>query len=192
MINIGDKLISMDVVEKQFVCNLEKCKGACCWEGDYGAPITKEEEEIIIEHLDNFFETLTPEGQHIIKKEGISAVYSDKKFLGTQLLANGACAFLTYENGIAQCGIEKAYQKNLIPLKKPISCHLYPIRIAEDPHTGIHLINYDQWSICSDACVLGEKLEVAVFEFAKEALIRKYGEDFYDQLEETVRYLKNE
>lgn len=192
MINIGDKLISMDVVEKQFVCNLEKCKGACCWEGDYGAPLTKEEEVIIKEYLDGFIDTLTQEGQEKIRKDGISKEYSEKKFVGTQLLENGACAFLTFENGIAQCGIEKAHLLGKIPLKKPISCHLYPIRIAEDPNTGIHLINYDRWSICSDACSLGAKLEVAVYEFAKDALIRKYGAEFYEQLDETVRYLKNE
>ncbi len=192
MIIIDDKLISDEIVEKKFVCNLNKCKGACCWEGDFGAPLTSEEIEIIEDHIDNFIDDLDMDGQAKIEKDLFHAIYGEPEFEGTALLPNGACVFLLMENGIAQCGIEKANKKGKIPLQKPISCHLYPIRINEDPHTGTILINYDEWDICSDACNLGEELKVPVYKFVKTALIRRFGEDFYNQLDETANYMESQ
>jgi hypothetical protein len=188
MIVIEDILISDDVIEKKFVCNLDKCKGACCWEGDYGAPLTTEEIEIIEHHLPHFEKDLDEKSRHLLKEKGIHKKYSKNSFEGTQLLEDGSCVFLVKENGIAFCGIEKAYLVDKIPLLKPISCHLYPVRIFEDPHTGIKMVNYDKWDICSDACDLGEELKVPVYRFVKEALVRKFGIDFYMELEAAVEH----
>ena len=189
MINIEDKLISDDVVKQEFVCNLTKCKGACCWEGDYGAPLTIEEIKLIDEHLDVIKKVLPKQSLEYLESANFHRKYSNEPFDGTALHEDGSCIFLTMEEGIAKCGIEKTYQEGKQPFRKPISCHLYPIRTKLDPHTGIELINYDQWDICSAACTLGEKLNIRVYEFAKEALIRKYGHEFYDRLDELVKEL---
>jgi len=189
MINIGDKLISLDVVEKNFVCNLKKCKGACCWEGDFGAPLNEEEIHVIGEYLNEFKEDLPLRSQEYIDKSPFYKEYDKDKFEGTALHEDGSCVFLSKADGIAMCGIEKAHGEGKIPLKKPISCHLYPIRINKDPHTGIQMINYDKWDICSAACNLGDELKIPVYEFTKTALIRRYGEEFYDQLDDIAKHL---
>jgi Fe-S-cluster containining protein len=189
MINIDDKLISSDVVEKNFVCNLSKCKGACCWEGDFGAPLTKSEIEIIEESIDDFIQDLPDRSQRLLESKPFFNLYDKDKFEGTALHEDGSCVFLTKENGIAMCGIEKAHKEGKTPLRKPISCHLYPIRINKDPNTGIQMINYDKWDICSAACKLGDDLKIPVYEFAKEALIRHFGAEFYDQLDDIAKHL---
>ncbi len=130
MINIDDKLISADVIEKNFVCNLSKCKGACCWEGDFGAPLTKEEIVIIDESLQHFQEDLPERSQEYLKTNSFYNEYDKSQFDGTALHEDGACVFLTVDNGISMCGIEKANQEGKTELRKPISCHLYPIRVV--------------------------------------------------------------
>jgi len=182
MILIEDKIISDDVVERQFVCNLEACKGACCWQGDYGAPLTDEEREILKKIYEDVKPFLLPEGIEAIENQGLYTYVDKAKEYGTTLIANGACAYMTRdENGVAQCGIEQANKAGATNFLKPISCHLYPIRVE---HNGIfEAINYDKWEICSAACELGKKLEMPVYQFVKAALIRKYGEDFYEALE---------
>lgn len=189
MINIGDKLISLDIIEKNFVCNLDQCKGACCWEGDFGAPINEEEKTIIGDHLSSFKNDLPVRSQEYIDNKPFHQSYDNNKFEGTALHEDGACIFLSEQDGISICGIEKAYEEGKIPLRKPISCHLYPIRINMDRNTGIQMINYDKWDICNAACALGDELKVPVYEFAKEALIRRFGEEFYDQLDDIAKHL---
>ena len=189
MIIIEDKLISDDVVEKNFVCNLKKCKGACCHEGDFGAPLTDKEIGTLAEHLSLFASDLPKRSQEYLQNNPFHKLFDSPAFEGTALHPDGACVFLSTENGISKCGIEIASSEGKIPLKKPISCHLYPIRIKRDRHTGIDLINYDKWDICSSACTLGDELKIPVFQFAKDALIRKYGEAYYEQLEETVKHM---
>ena len=189
MIIIDDKLISDDVVEKNFVCNLSKCKGACCWKGDFGAPLAEDEILIIEEHLEIFIKDLPEESQTKLSKAPFHELYDIPPFQGTAVLESGACVFLSIDDGIAKCGIENAYAEGKIPLQKPISCHLYPIRIKNDEHTGIDLINYDNWDICGDACKLGDELKIPVYQFVKNALIRKYGIEFYNQLDETVKHM---
>ena len=192
MIIIDDKLISDDIAEKNFVCNLSKCKGACCWEGDFGAPLSEDEIEIIAEHLGQFKDDLPLVSQKLLDQKPFHKLYDVPPFEGTAVLEDGACVFLIRENGIAQCGIEKANREGKIPLRKPISCHLYPIRVKTDEHTGIDLINYDKWDICSAACSLGDELKVPVYKFAKDALIRKYGKEFYEQLDETIQHMNRQ
>jgi len=182
MILIDDKIISNDVVEQQFVCSLEVCKGACCWKGDYGAPLTDEEREILKKIYEDVKPFLTEEGIEAIEAEGISTYFEKSKEYGTTLISNGACAYMTRdENDVAKCGIEQAYKAGVTDFIKPISCHLYPIRIEH--YDGFDAVNYDKWDICSAACTLGKKLKIPVYQFVKEALIRKYDKEFYEALE---------
>lgn len=184
MILIDDTCISDDVAEQFFVCNLEKCKGACCVEGDLGAPL----EGVELQVLEDIYEKVKP----YLSKKGIEAIEAQGKYIkdwegdySTTTIDEKECAYAIYdENKVLKCGIEQAYNDGVIDFKKPISCHLYPIRITKYEH--YHAINYDRWSICSDACSLGEKLGVPVYQFLKEPLIRAYGEEWYQQLEQEI------
>ena len=182
MLIIDDKIISADVLQEQFLCNLNACKGACCWEGDYGAPLEEQEIRILEDIYPNIKQLLSPEGRKVVEEKGVYEYNKEAEENGTTLLENGACAFMTKNAlGIAQCGIEQAYKEGITDFKKPISCHLYPIRIEQNK--DFDAVNYDTWDICSAACELGKKESLPVFKFLKEALIRKYGEDFYEELE---------
>lgn len=194
MIIIEDKLVSDDVFEKQFICNLKACKGACCWEGDYGAPLEEAEKATLDKIYEDIKPFLSPAGQKVIETVGKYTYYQGKEIneWGTTLLDNAACAYMTLENGTAKCGIEAAYNAGVTDFKKPISCHLYPIRVSANKQTGFEALNYDEWDICSAACELGKKEQVPVFQFLKEAIIRKYGVDFYEQMEGAAVYIKEE
>ncbi len=186
MIIIENKIISAEVVEKQFVCNLNACKGACCKEGDFGAPLDLEEKQTLDEIYPFVKPFLPEESIERIEKLGTSQWFEEPKEYGTTLLPDGACVFMTRDQlGIAHCGIEQAHNEGLINFKKPISCHLYPIRVESKDE--IDHINYDRWDICSAACTLGEKEKVPVHQFVKQALVRKYGEEFYDQLDDAAK-----
>lgn len=183
MFQIGKTIVSEDVLEKEFVCNLTACKGQCCIDGDAGAPV--EEGEVAI--MKSIYETVKPflraEGVEAIENQGTTVLGEDGE-IETPLIEGGECAYVIYEDQMALCGIEKAYREGLIDWKKPISCHLYPIRIKE--FSSFAAINYHKWHICSDACALGQELEVPVYKFLKDPLIRKYGEDWYKELEEVA------
>ncbi|GJM34883.1 MAG: hypothetical protein DHS20C18_38840 [Saprospiraceae bacterium] len=191
MIIVQDILISDDVVEEQFLCNLTSCKGACCWEGDFGAPL-EPEEMATLEHIyDKVKPFLSPAGIAVIEAEGTYVYQQETQDYATPLIDGGPCAYMTYDKlGIAKCGIETAYKAEAIDFKKPISCHLYPIRISKSPESGFEALNYDRWDICSAACDLGKKEQLPVFQFLKEAIIRKYGPDFYEELEAAATHLK--
>ena len=182
---VQDKLVSSEILKEYFVCKLEACKGACCWEGDYGAPLEKRELEILDSIYLDVKPYLSEEGVQQLETHGLYTFTEEAQEYSTTLLENGACAYLTFTpEGNAFCGIEKAYEAGVISFKKPISCHLYPIRVKEDKDIGFESINYDKWDICSAACQKGKELNVPVYQFAKDALIRKYGEDFYNELDE--------
>lgn len=188
MLIIQDKFVSLDIVEEQFLCNLNACKGACCWEGDSGAPLEVEELKI----LDQIYEQVRPylDGENIarIESEGGYKYYEDFNEYGTNLLDNGACVYMTRDElGFAKCGIEQAYRDGKIDFYKPISCHLYPIRITEEKSTNFEALNYDKWDICSAACELGKKEQLPIYQFVKEAIIRKYGEEFYEELDAAAK-----
>lgn len=192
MIIVQDKIVSDDVVEENFICNLSACKGACCWEGDYGAPL--EDNELTI--LDTIYEDvkpfLSPAGIAAIEAQGKHAWYKGVGH-GTPLIDGGPCAYLTYDAlGIASCGIERAWHAGATPFRKPVSCHLYPIRTTFFDATGTEALNYDRWDICSAACTLGDKEKVPVYQFLKEAIIRKFGEDFYEELDGAAAFMKAE
>lgn len=184
MFVVQGKLIAEDIVKEAFVCDLHACKGACCWEGDYGAPLEKEELAV----LESIQEVLNPylseKGKDAIRKQGAYVFEEEAGEFATPLVDDGPCAYMVYdEKGIAKCGIEQAWKDGKTDFKKPISCHLYPIRIHLNDLVEFEALNYDRWDICSAACTLGQQLQVPVYRFLKEALIRKYGEAFYKELD---------
>jgi hypothetical protein len=181
MIIIDDKYISDEIIEEQFVCNLSACKGACCVAGDCGAPLEKAELKTLKKIYDKIKPYLRQEGIREIDKTGYYTIDDEYGYV-TPIADNGICAYATVdEHGIVGCGIEKAYNDGKVDFKKPISCHLYPIRIKRYPQ--YEAVNYDRWSICAPACRNGKTLQVPVYRFLREALIRKYGEEFYSVLD---------
>ena len=181
MLQIEDTLISDDLIEKKFVCNLNGCKGICCVEGDSGAPLEEEERNF----LDTEFEEIKPflrlEGIEAVEKNGKYYIDSEYDYV-TTLVNEKECAYAVFEeNGTASCGIEKAYLAGKSSFRKPLSCWLYPVRIKKIQN--ITAVNYDVWDICKPALIQGEKLGVPVFKFLKEPLIKKFGKEWYEQLE---------
>ncbi len=181
MIEVGKTLISDDVIEEQFVCDLTRCKGACCVEGELGAPLNEDELLQIDEVIELVKPYLSQAAINVLEKEGGYILDEDGDFSTTTI--NGEeCAFAFYDkNKVLKCSIEQAHKEGKTTFQKPISCHLYPIRISKLP--DFEALNYDRWQICSPACDLGKNLKVPVYEFLKEALIRKYGEEWYMELE---------
>ncbi len=181
MLAIQNTLVSLDLLERHFVCDLNACKGACCVKGDAGAPLTEKEINLLEELVDDILPFLDNEGKAMIAQKGVFEIDTDGD-KGTALLENGRCAFaLVDDNGMVSCGIEKAELAGKIDFKKPISCHLYPVRITE--HAAYDAVNYNKWSICKPACDCGAKLNVPLYRFLKSALVRKYGEEWYQELE---------
>ncbi len=190
MIQIDDKLISEDLFSEEFVCNLAKCKGICCVEGDAGAPLDEDETRILDEIYPKIKPYLRPEGIQAIEEQGTYTLDFEGDLV-TPLVNNAECAYVIFdEKGYTKCAIEKAYEDGVIDWQKPISCHLYPIRITE--YSNFSAINYHEWDICSDACTLGKELGVKVYQFLKKPLIRKYGEDFYQTLSEAAEEWEKE
>ena len=189
MLQIKDTLVSLDLVERFFCCNLDKCLGECCIDGDAGAPITEEEKKKIEEILPEIWDDLLPAAQRTIKEDGVA--YRDiEGELVTQIVDGKNCAFSYYgENGMCLCAIEKAYREGHIDFYKPISCHLYPVRLKQfDSFTAV---NYHRWKICKCAEVLGRSKGLRAYQFLKEPLIRRFGEEWYAELALTCEeYLK--
>lgn len=192
MLIIDHVLISDEVVQEQFVCNLAKCKGGCCEDGDAGAPLTKEEEQFVQQFYPVVQPYLTAKGLKAIEKQGYFTY--DDTFGNVTPTINGAmCAYgFKDETGTIQCSFEQAYNKGLIPWKKPISCHLFPLKISQselDP--SMEYINYEpREDLCAAACKLGSELKVPAHTFVKEALVRKYGQEFFDTLDAMAKQLK--
>ena len=189
MILIDEILVSREITNRKFVCKLTACKGACCIEGDYGAPLEDEETHIIEKYLPSILSRLPKTSANKIKEKGFFSYNKKEKIFETELMDDGACVFMGRDKeGITFCGIEKTYNEGDIDFKKPISCHLYPVRVLHNKHTGFEALNYDEWEICSKACHHGEELGVRVYEFVKDALIRKYGEAFYEALDRAANH----
>lgn len=185
MIAIDNTLISEDILEKKFVCDLNACKGACCVAGDSGAPLDKDELAVIDSILEKVKPYMVKKGLAAIEKHGPYVIDGDGDYTTTLVAPGQECAFVYFdENKIAKCAIEKAYLEKKVNWQKPISCHLYPIRIKKTK--TYDAVNYDKWSVCKPACACGEKLDVPVYKFLKTPLIRKYGKDWYKQLEKTA------
>ena len=187
MIEIDKTILSRDLIEKKFVCDLQKCKGMCCVEGDSGAPFEKEEIAILEKDLDKILPYLREEGKEVIEEKGVYVIDWDNDFV-TPLVNEKECAYAIFEEGIAMCGIEKAYLDGVTTFRKPISCYLYPVRVQKLKR--FDAVNYDKWDICQPARENGEKLNVSVFKFLKEPLTQKYGKDWYKQLTVVATELK--
>lgn len=187
IIEIDDKLVSTEIFEKEFVCNLGACKGICCVKGDDGAPMTLEEVNLLEDHIDQIKPFMTAEGIAQIDAEGV--FYMDRENEPVTSLNKGKeCSFVTLgDDGIYKCSIEQAHREGAIAFNKPMSCHLYPIRVKN--YRSFKSLNYDRWPICKDACTLGEQLKVPVYKFLKEPLTRAFGAPFYEELEKVAAEL---
>ena len=180
MLQIQNALVSLDVIEKFFVCNLDKCLGECCIEGDAGAPITEQEYAQLKEILPEVYADLLPAARQRIDEAGVAYV-DEEGDLVTQIVEGCNCVFTCYgEGGMCMCAIEKAYREGRIDFYKPISCHLYPLRLTDYP--SFTAVNYHSWKICKAAEVLGRAKGVRVYQFLKEPLIRRFGKEWYDEL----------
>lgn len=182
IIEIDGKIVSSDLKKVHFICDLNACKGACCVEGDNGAPVAENELEIMDNLVAKVKPYLTEKGIAAIAKHGAYQYDETEKEYGTTLIDGKACAFINYDNGIAVCGIEKAYNDGVVDFKKPISCHLYPVRVSK--LANFEALNYEKWDICSAACVKGKQEKLPVYKFLKEPLTRKYGPEFYTALDQ--------
>ena len=180
MLQIQNALVSLDVIEKFFVCNLDKCLGECCIEGDAGAPITEQEYAQLKEILPEVYADLLPAARQRIDEAGVAYV-DEEGDLVTQIVEGRNCVFTCYgEGGMCMCAIEKAYREGRIDFYKPISCHLYPLRLTDYP--SFTAVNYHSWKICKAAEVLGRAKGVRVYQFLKEPLIRRFGKEWHDEL----------
>lgn len=180
MIKIGDTLVSFDIIEKFFCCDLEACKGECCIAGDAGAPLSEQEDAALKELLPEVKPHLSPKAAQAIEEEGPS--YRDPEGeLVTQLIDGAACVYTCFEkDGLCLCALEKARRAGNEKIFKPISCSLYPIRVKD--YGTFKALNYDRWKICRPAEALGKKEGIRVYEFLREPLIRRFGQQWYDEL----------
>ncbi len=187
MIEIGRTIISFDIFEEHFLCDLLKCKGACCVEGDSGAPLNEEEAKIIEENYPSIEKYLPDNHKKEINKQGFSVIDNDGDLV-TPLVNNRQCAYSFYDDkGILKCGIEKAFLEGKSSLRKPLSCHLFPIRITE--YKRFDAINYEQLKICKPGRNCGKSNQLPLYKFLKEPLIRKYGKEWYAEVEIAAEHL---
>ncbi|MBL7138760.1 MAG: DUF3109 family protein [Bacteroidales bacterium] len=183
MISLDHTLISDDLKELFFSCDLEQCKGACCVEGDAGAPLEEEEISLLEAYLDEIKPFMTRKGIEEIDQTGVFDYDAEGKFV-TPLLGGLECAYIRFANGIVRCAIEEAFQQHKIPFPKPLSCHLYPIRISIT--AAGERVNYHKWHICTDALQKGHREKLHLYLFLKDALIRKYGRAWYNRLKKLI------
>lgn len=188
LVEIDDKIVSTDLFSEKFVCDLSKCKGACCVKGNGGAPLTGKEVELIEDNLEQIKPFMSEKGIQTIKDEGV--YYLDEEDApATKLINKKECCFVYFDNSnTAKCSIETAYKSGEIDFNKPQSCHLYPIRIKE--FTEFTALNYEEWDICAPACSLGQSLKVPVYKFLKEPITRVFGSSFFDELSKIDLELK--
>ena len=191
MIEILDTLVSLDLFKTLFCCDLSQCHGICCIEGDAGAPVTIEEVELLEEATETaaVWNELSPEAQQQIDNEGV--VYPDREGeLVTQIVNGKDCVFTCYHEGKCLCSLERAFRQKRSSFIKPISCALYPIR-EKKLGNGLTALNYNRWEVCKDARTLGNNLKLPLWKFLKEPLIRRFGEEWYEELSCTVEYLSS-
>lgn len=182
MFQIDDTLVSLDVVERYFSCDLAQCKGTCCVEGDAGAPLENAELPQLQKVLPIIWDDLAPKAQAIIKKQGVAYIDEEGDTV-TSIVEGKDCVFTCYDgDGICKCAIEKAYRAGKTDFYKPISCHLYPIRVTQ--YRDFKALNYNRWTVCKAAEILGKKEKLPLYRFLKEPLIRKFGETWYHSLTE--------
>lgn len=190
ILQVGDVLLSPDIITEYFCCDYEKCKGACCIEGDAGAPVTLEEISEIENSLDEVWDELSASAQTVIDKQGVA--YSDRDGdLVTSIVGGRDCVFTCYENGSCLCALEKAFIQGKTTFCKPISCSLYPIREKQFSN-GMIGLNYHRWEVCKDAVIKGKNNNIRVYEFLKEPLTRRFGSQWYEELQELAKTVLSE
>ena len=190
MIQIDDTLVSLDLIERSFLCDLSHCKGQCCVEGDSGAPLEPGEEEELKRVLPEIWNDLLPEARTVIQSQGVAYTDPDGDRV-TSIVGDKNCVFTCYDtDGVCKCAIEKAYREGRVSFYKPISCHLYPVRITQ--YKTFQAVNYHRWNVCKAAELLGKKEQVPVYQFLKEPLIRKFGQAWYDALDECAQEWKKQ
>lgn len=181
MIQIDDKIISLDLYTARFSCDLRACRGECCVEGNAGAPLDEEEIALLENEWDNYAPYMTPEGKRAVEEQGVAVIDEDGD-LTTPLVDGAECAYTIQENGVTWCAIEKAWSEGKTPFRKPISCHLYPIRLVRLAN-GMTGLQYHRWEVCRAAEMLGVKKGVPLYKTLKEPITRRFGEDFYHEME---------
>jgi len=190
LVEIGDKIISTEIFAKEFVCDLSRCKGACCVKGSGGAPLKDKEVDKLTKNLDKIKPYMSEKGINLVDQDEI--YYLDEDDIpATKLIDKKECCFVYFdESNTAKCAIESSYENGDIDFNKPISCHLYPIRIKD--FNEFTAINYEAWDICNPACALGQSLKVPVYKFLKEPIIREFGSAFFAELVKIEAELSNE
>ena len=190
MLQVGDVVVSFDVLKEKFLCDLSACHGACCIEGDAGAPLELDEVAQIEEVLPLIWDELSPEAREIIDKQGVA--YVDREGdLVTSIVGGKDCVFTCYDGrGCCYCAIERAFREGKTKFMKPVSCHLYPIRVKD--FGTFKGVNYNRWDVCKAAVLLGQKEDLPVYKFLREPLIRKFGAEWYAELETAVEELKKQ
>ena len=188
MIEIDDKIVSLDLLRESFACDLGACKGACCVEGNAGAPLEMDEVDTLEEEYENYKPYMTPEGIAEVERQGFMVVDADGDYT-TPLVDDAECAYSYCENGVTLCAIERAWADGKTSFRKPVSCHLYPIRVVNFSNGTVGL-NYHRWDVCAGARVCGKRLGIPVYRSLREPIIRRFGEEFYKALECAEEYLK--
>ena len=184
MLIVDGKVISEEVMTEAFACNLRACRGACCHEGDSGAPLELDECAVLEDIYPSVRPFLTPRGRAEIEARGLYEFVEETGTFAAPCIDDAACVYMTRTpEGFAACGIEQAHRAGKTDFKKPISCELYPIRVERDEAHDFEALNYDRWDICAAACARGREQAIPVFRFVRAAIVRKWGEEFYAQLE---------
>lgn len=189
MIEIDGKIVSIDLLTEYFSCDISKCKGICCVEGNSGAPLEPYEVRLLKEGYNAYKPYLKPEGINAIEQQGFVVVDEDGD-LTTPLINNAECAYSFEENGMTFCSIERAWREGKLNFQKPISCHLYPIRVTKFSN-GTYGLNYHRWNVCSSAVVCGKREQIPVYKSLKSPIERHFGLEFYNALEEAEKFIKN-
>ncbi len=188
MVQIDDVIVSFDIFKEKFYCDINACKGECCIEGDAGAPLESKEVELLEKVLPAIWDDLSDEAKDIINKQGVCYEDVDGDLV-TSIVNGKDCVFTCYDDkGYCLCAIEKAYRDGKTDFYKPISCHLYPIRVGK--YGSYKALNYHRWNVCKAAVLLGEKKNTPIYKFLKEPLIRSFGEEWYTELEIAAKELE--
>lgn len=190
MIEIDDKIIASDVITSKFCCDISACRGECCVEGNAGAPLEDGEDDLLRSHYDYYKQYMTADGIRAIEEQGF-AIRDYDNDLTTPLVNDAECAYAIQEGNSTWCAIEKAYRAGQCAINKPISCHLYPIRLTKLSN-GMTGLQYHRWKICRSAEICGAQKGVRIFEAVREAIERKFGPEFYEQLTEVAQYIEKE
>ncbi len=189
MIEIDDNIVSAEILTEKFCCDITACKGICCVEGNSGAPLNEDEVALLEKEYENYKPYMTPEGIEAVEKQGFMVIDQDGDYT-TTLINDAECAYTYTDNGITLCAIEKAWFEGKTTYRKPISCHLYPIRVINFSN-GTKGLNYHRWSVCSEARECGKKQGISVYKALKEPIIRAFGEEFFSSLEQAEKFIDN-